>query len=250
MRNHRRSAFLAKRLDAQWDHEPIGAPTWSRLKAFATSKAGYKPALRALRFMGSLHFQRLDAHGDHERPTLNAQGSTKPLVGFNLRGLSGVRIEHSGAPLRAPKATAFNSAPFAKPPRPLRRNGPGNAAVRSGQTTPCIHTLLVTERSVYAAETPAAVALRNFPTRRDTPRLRQPEGCAPPRHGSGRCRKRPGAVKIACKTGPLALTNGLSGLWNSANERKRAKQHRATGGCLGSLGFADVKPSCSNCPLG
>ena len=39
-------------LDAQRDHEPFGAPTWSRLKAFATSKAGYKPALRGLRFMG------------------------------------------------------------------------------------------------------------------------------------------------------------------------------------------------------
>jgi len=47
-------------LDAQWDHEPIGAPTWSRLKAFATFKAGYKPALRALRFMGSLHIQRFE----------------------------------------------------------------------------------------------------------------------------------------------------------------------------------------------
>ena len=51
-------------------------PTCSRLKAFATSKAGYKPALRALRFMGSFHIQRIDAPWDHERSTPNAQRPT------------------------------------------------------------------------------------------------------------------------------------------------------------------------------
>ena len=64
-------------VDSRSGHSPL--PSHS-VSDGVLANAGYKPALRALRFMGSLHIQRFNAHGDHERSTFNAQRSTNLKV--------------------------------------------------------------------------------------------------------------------------------------------------------------------------